>query len=114
MTAGGRSGQPEPIIQAGALLGEGPFWVAESGLLWWVDIERGLVHRTDPLRCVDTVIDLREPVGSVVPREIGGWVAGMTDGVAWFDEDDTEVRRTLIEVDDHEARMNDAACDPAG
>src|SRR3984957_9978978 len=36
----------EPVGDVTALLGEGPYWVAEDDCLLWVDILRGQLHRT--------------------------------------------------------------------
>ena len=108
------SSLPEPITDPGALLGEGPIWDDRSGRLWWVDIEGGLVHRTEPDSGRDDVVELGEPVGAAIPRRAGGWVGGMADGIAFFDESDVETGRTPVEADDPGSRMNDAACDPAG
>ncbi len=102
----------EVVLEAGADLGEGPVWTGDA--LWWVDIEAGLVHHTDPATGDDEVIDVGEPVGAVIPRVGGGAVLGVRDGVAFWDRNGREERRLLIEADDAESRMNDARCDPAG
>lgn len=109
-------GRPDPdlevVLDAHAVLGEGPVWVGDR--LWWVDIEGHRIHRTDPSSRGDEILELGEPVGAVVPRRGGGFVAGMRDGVAVFSGADTEERRILVEADVPESRMNDAKCDPAG
>ena len=106
------SSEWDVVLEAGAALAEGPVWTGDA--LWWVDIEAGLVHHTDPVTGEDDVIDVGEPVGSVIPRVGGGAVLGVRDGVAFRDRDGREERRLLIEADDTESRMNDAGCDPAG
>ena len=68
------------VIDIGAILGEGPVWVDDS--LWWVDIEGHRIHRTEPDAGQDHVMQLDGPIGSVIPRATGGWVAGVTDGVS--------------------------------
>jgi sugar lactone lactonase YvrE len=86
------------VIDASEILGEGPVWVDDS--LWWVDIEGHRIHRTDPDTGQDRVIQLDDPIGSVIPRATGGWVAGVTDGVAIIASDGTEERRIPIESAD--------------
>jgi sugar lactone lactonase YvrE len=100
------------VLEAGADLAEGPVWTA--GSLWWVDLEAGRVHHTDPAIGADEVIEHGEPVGAVIPRVGGGAVLGTRDGVALLDADGSEERRIPIEENDAESRMNDAKCDPAG
>lgn len=110
----GRSGSTEwdVVLEAGADLAEGPVWTGAS--LWWVDIEAGRVHHTDPITGDDEMVEVGEPVGAVIPRAGGGAVLGVRDGVAFLSADGVEERRILIEADDDESRMNDARCDPAG
>ena len=100
------------VLEAGADLAEGPVWA--GGELWWVDIDGGRVHRTDPATGADEVIEHGEPVGAVIPRVDGGAVLGVRDGVALLDAEGREEQRIPIEADDPESRMNDAKCDPVG
>ena len=100
------------VLDAGAMLGEGPVWVGER--VWWVDIEGERIHHTDPATGSDEVIEVGEPIGAVIPRSGGGSVRGLADGVALCDAAGREERRLLIEADDAGARMNDARCDAAG
>ena len=39
----------ERVLASAAVVGEGPVWDADDRCLYWVDIERGEVHRFDPL-----------------------------------------------------------------
>jgi sugar lactone lactonase YvrE len=98
-----------------ACLGEGPSWDAREGVLWWVDIEANLVHRYDPLRRSDDSIDVGQAVGAVVPREKGGLVVALRDGVAFLDPISQQVELFgPVERERQENRMNDAKCDSAG
>lgn len=102
----------EVVIDAQATLGEGPHWDGE--LLWWVDIEGELIHRTDIDGGRDQVTAVGVQVGSVIPRATGGQVMGVPDGVVCIAGDGRREHHLVIEADDAEARMNDAKCDPAG
>jgi sugar lactone lactonase YvrE len=106
------SAEVEVVIEAGAILGEGPVWTGDS--LWWVDIEGQRIHHTDPGTGRDRIIQLDAPIGAVIPRVQGGWVAGLSDGVAIVTPDGAEEHRIRVEPDDIESRMNDAKCDPSG
>lgn len=100
------------VIEAGAVLGEGPVWVDDA--LWWVDIEGHRVHRTDPRTGEDTVATMDGPIGFVIPRTTGGWVAGMGDGISIASPEGTQNHRIAVEAADIDSRMNDAKCDPSG
>ncbi|WP_419847954.1 SMP-30/gluconolactonase/LRE family protein [Candidatus Poriferisocius sp.] len=106
------SSEWEVVVDAGAVLGEGPHWDGER--LWWVDIEGHLIHRTDVGDRSDEVIDVGEKVSSVIPRRGGGFVAGYPDGVGFHGADGRHETRLLIEESDAHSRMNDAKCDPLG
>jgi sugar lactone lactonase YvrE len=106
------SAEVEVVIEAGAILGEGPVWTGDS--LWWVDIEGQRIHRTDPATGQDQITQLDATIGAVIPRAGGGWVAGMSDGLMIVAPGGATQQRIEIESDDSESRMNDAKCDPSG
>jgi D-xylonolactonase len=73
------------VADVGALLGEGPVWVARENALYWVDIKGSRIFR----RAFDTGENSvwRTPfrVCSLAPRESGGFVAGSENGFAFVD-----------------------------
>ena len=101
----------ECILEAGAVLAEGPVW--HAGRLRWVDIERRQVHCLDVVTGRDRAWTLPSRVGFVVPRDRGGFVVGTEHGLAVWDEG-------LLEPFAHPEterpgnRFNDAKCDPQG
>ncbi len=107
--------QAELILDAKALLGEGPIWDARKQVLYWVDISGCKVHVFDPATGQDRAVDVGQPVGTVVPRRSGGVMVALRDGFAALDMDTG--RLTLIadpEAHLPENRFNDGKCDPAG
>ena len=106
----------ERVLASAAVVGEGPVWDADDSCLYWVDIERGEVHRFDPVTRRDTVvIALDRQVGAVGLRETGGLVLAVREGFATWEPgqpDITVVARPL--ASNSLCRMNDGACDPAG
>jgi sugar lactone lactonase YvrE len=104
------SAEVDVVIEAAAILGEGPVWTGDS--LWWVDIEGQRIHRTDPATGRDQITQMDDPIGAVIPRVQGGWVAGLSNGVVIVAPDGAEEHRIPVEPDDIESRMNDAKCDP--
>jgi sugar lactone lactonase YvrE len=102
-------------VDAQARLGEGPVWCAGEGVLYWVDIDLGRVHRYDPVSGTDEYLDVGEPVGAVVPTRSGGLAVASRSGFgligAW-----PQPPQLLagVEADRPETRMNDGACDTRG
>lgn len=71
-----------------ALLGESPVWDDRTGALWWVDILRGELHRTDPGSGRDHCWRVPTAVGAVALRSGGGLVAAAGDGFCLLDPSD--------------------------
>jgi len=105
----------EVALPASATLGEGPTWDARTSTLIWVDILESAVHRWDPAAGTDVVIDTGQHVGAAKPREGGGLVINLRDGVALTERDGADgQRRWLVYWARDGVRGNDAAVDPAG
>ncbi len=110
-----RNAGPELVLDARSVLGEGAIWDAKKGVLYWVDIDAGLVHVFDPASGRDVSISVGQPVGTVVPRARGGLMLAVRDGFMSLDQGTGE---TALEAapPGHEPahRFNDGKCDPAG
>jgi sugar lactone lactonase YvrE len=103
----------ELILDAHALVGEGPVWLPETGELLWVDIEASEVHRLDAATRRDTVIDAGAHVGAVLPDEQGGLVLALPNGLARLR--DGGAPEPLVTLDEAPGiRLNDAKVDPRG
>ena len=105
----------ELVVDAGALVGEGSLWNSAEQLLYWVDIMGCKLHVHDPAGGGDRVMDVGQPVGTVVVRASGGLMLALKDGFAAFDPASGEL--TILddpEADLPENRFNDGKCDPAG
>jgi len=96
-----------------AELGEGPRWDAASATLLWVDIPRQSVHRHDPATGTDTTQQVADVVSLALPRQAGGVVVGLPDGLHRLETGRTE-RLVAIESERADTRSNDGACDAAG
>jgi sugar lactone lactonase YvrE len=104
----------ELVLDAHAILGEGPVWDAEAGVLWWVDIEGRRIHRFDPATRQDTSIETASMVGAVALRTSGGLLAALEDGVYAVDFE-TGAASLFAALDEPpEVRSNESKCDPAG
>jgi sugar lactone lactonase YvrE len=96
-------------------LGEGPCWDPRTRRLYWVSIRACEVHEFDPATGADRVIGLPKHVGCVVPRETGGALVALQDGLAELDLDSgrvTRIANPAAGLDD--ILFNDGKCDPAG
>ncbi|RVT43566.1 SMP-30/gluconolactonase/LRE family protein [Sphingobium algorifonticola] len=97
------------------LLGEGTLWSARGNAVYWVDIENPAVNR---LSLTDGRImrwPMPEPVGWVVEREAGGFIAGFKSGFAELDLDPVAIR-PIGDPEPHlpDNRMNDGKADASG
>jgi sugar lactone lactonase YvrE len=110
--------EAEPVSEATAVLGEGPYWVPEDSALLWVDIPNGQLFRTEFPSGATQSMSLGA-VSAAFPA-LGGGILTAGDnrlmlhtpptaaGDAW-------VSRTVAEVPAREGiRFNDASVDPAG
>lgn len=104
------------ILDAGALLGESPSWSVADQRLYWVDIDRHLLHRTDPATGTDDSMAFDGPIGCVAQRRGGGWVIALRDGLALIDTWGGPVRPfgPRLLADHPEQRFNDGCVDGHG
>ena len=105
----------EILIDAHALVGEGPIWDADANVLWWVDIMSSELYAYDPQTGENREWNVGQHVGTVVQRASGGLMLAVQDGFAAFDP----ASGALEMVAEPEAhlpgnRFNDGKCDPAG
>jgi sugar lactone lactonase YvrE len=102
-------------LDAGAVLGEGPVWDANTGRLLWVDILANAVHSFDPNTGLDDAFDTGRPVGAVALRAGGGLVLALEDGFGLTEPGGSVVDLVApVGADDRSIRFNDGGCDPAG
>jgi sugar lactone lactonase YvrE len=95
------------LIDAHAVLAEGPRWDAAGKRLLWVDIEQGELHRFDGER--DEAISLGTRVGACAPTDGGDVLLALADRLALLDGG------TLVPFPwAPDIRANDGACDPQG
>ena len=107
------AGEIELLVDARAMIGEGPVWDARIGRVVWVDIMAGRLHLTAPDGETRT-LDLPGPVGCLVPRTSGGWLAALADGFWAVAADGATERLVDLQSDRPALRFNDGKCDPQG
>ncbi|MEU8351075.1 MULTISPECIES: SMP-30/gluconolactonase/LRE family protein [unclassified Streptomyces] len=72
---------PQVAVRATAELGEGPTWDPVTERLTWVDILSSRVHGYDPSGGRRTVLATEQHVSAAKPREGGGLVLNLRDGI---------------------------------
>ena len=75
------SGEISCVADVKAILGEGPVWVARDDALYWVDINGMKVFRLRDGNIVSW--DTPMKIGSIWPRDQGGFIAGTEAGLAF-------------------------------
>ena len=96
-----------------AQLGEGPVWLGEAGLLWFVDIKRGALHRFDPASGTGETIMVGGQPSFIVPADDGTLLVGTGDSVRPLRDGVLGDPVAQVIMPAHN-RTNDATVDAAG
>ena len=103
----------DPVGTIRSQWGEGPIWWQQA--LYFVDIEGHRVHRFDPADGSEKSWDVGQRVGTVVPRESGGFVVAGDHGLLFLDEETGHLTAIADpEADKPDNRFNDGKCSPDG
>jgi D-xylonolactonase len=93
------------------VLGEGPAWIA--GVLWFVDIKGGALHRFDPTSGARASFAVGGAPSFVVPTADGGLLVGNRGELQPFAGETLGASIATIPMPAHN-RTNDATVDPSG
>ena len=105
----------ECVLDAKAILGEGPVWRAETNDLVWVDIESGEVSCFDPFLGHNKSWKVGEKVGLAVPALNGDLILGTTIGIVRLDLQSGNISPIIDpEKECVNNRFNDGKVDPEG
>ncbi len=103
------------LLKTENILGEGPLWHSVHQMLYWVDIEKEVVHAFEPHTQRHREWPVASRVGTIAPSADGKLVLGLHGEVAELDTATGEVTRLVeLEQDLPENRCNDGKCDPVG
>lgn len=108
---------PQLLLNAKAVLGEGPIWDVASQRLYWLDIEQGLVHVHDPNGESDQVFEIGCRVGALAVTNDDRFLLATERGFEFFDPASPESGPTLVATPESDLpanRFNDGKCDPRG
>ena len=106
--------QAKLVADAKALHGEGSWWDAQKGVLYWLDCMGAKLHITGT-DGDDRIVSLPFLPMTVVPHVNGGFVFATPDSVVYADEA-CNAFHTIARVShaSAEMRFNDGKCDPVG
>ncbi|QTH43692.1 SMP-30/gluconolactonase/LRE family protein [Cohnella sp. LGH] len=104
----------ELILDAKAILGEGPCWDEALNGLWWVDIPEKKLHFFDPGTGLNRTIQLEQQIGAVAPRSTESLIVALQDGIYELDLRTCRLQRRAKLEERADNRFNDGKCDPAG
>ncbi len=98
----------------GAILGEGPLWSKRDQCIYWVDILSHTLHAYY-LRGESQTWHFPEPIGWVIERERGGFIAGLMSGFAEVTLEPLTIKHIANPYPhEPENRLNDAKADDRG
>lgn len=102
-------------IHSQCFLGEGPLWIAELGCFFWVDIEKGNLHRYHLATEKLEIRHFPHRLAVVLEGQNGKLILGLDRKLVRYDWE-TEVIEELCEVESDLTlnRFNDGKVDPQG
>jgi sugar lactone lactonase YvrE len=109
------TGEPELVVKARAVIGEGPFWDGKDRLLYWVDIARKALYIHDPAKGTNREIEVGQFIGSAAVRNSNELVVAVEDGFRFLDLR-TGQQAPITDPESHIPgnRFNDGKCDARG
>jgi len=103
------------VARTADVLAECPVWNAATGELYWVDIERGLLHAADAHGANQRSIRFPERIGSFALCAGGGFVVALEHSLSLCDASGGSLRPVFANPEPRgTTRFNDGKCDPAG
>jgi len=107
--------QAELVLDCQNQHGEGVYWNANDGCVWWTDIEGKCIWSFSPETGQSQQYPMSERVCCFAPRQSGGLVIAFADRISFFDL--TNQREQIIEQfepDKPDTRLNDGRTDRQG
>jgi len=103
------------IVDAGDSLGESPLWDPNEKVLYWVDINRCLIHRLDPAAGETKDWSCPTEPGCIGRADSGRLIAGLRNGFHYFHPTNGAFEPIIDpEPDKPSNRLNDGKIDRAG
>lgn len=102
-------------ISSQCFLGEGPLWIADLGCFFWVDIEKGNLHRYHLTSEKPEIRHFPHYLAVVLKGQNGKLILGLDRKLVWYDWETEEIEK-LCEVETNQPlhRFNDGKVDFKG
>lgn len=104
----------DTVLQIPTILGEGPVWSAEEGVLYWLDVFKPAINRFDPQSGANIVMPVPEAVYALGLRRGGGFVASLDGGFATLDASAKSVEYLCNPNAGVDVNFNDGKADRTG
>lgn len=108
--------KPSPIAVVGDRCGEGAVWSAAQNAVFWVDINRFLIHRMDyPSRQLRSWVFAEPVVALALSEDDQRLLVALGSKLIWWwpHNDERQNHGFTLPASPH-ARLNDGRCDPLG
>ena len=89
------------VLDAKANLGEGAIWSVKDQMLYWVDINKGLLCKFNPENGKNISFDFEKPIGCFALKSNLNVILALTDGFFEFDQ----IKKTKILIDNTESNI---------
>ncbi len=105
----------ETIVESRCKLGEAPLWHPVEECLYWADIDRGHLHRYDPVTRKHDVVLKGRPIAGITYQVDGSLLLFRDRGTVDVYRDGAIQKTLITEIPDEvETRFNDVIADPRG
>ncbi|MFQ3579752.1 MAG: SMP-30/gluconolactonase/LRE family protein [Bacteroidales bacterium] len=100
-------------LQSG--VGEGALWNKKEKLLYWIDIDKSLLHRYNPTTGVNETFSTPSKIGTVVFSSENDVIVALETGIYLFNRTDSSFTLQVNPLEGLESiRFNDGKCAPDG
>lgn len=105
----------EPLVDCANVLGECPLWDLERQILYWVDIDQGLLHAYDPKSPLLQVHEIGQKLGCLALTETDNLLLATELGFAFYKPGDP-IQENFLDVisKDSGSMFNDGKVSPDG
>lgn len=105
----------KPLIFCQDTLGESPLWDHRRKSLFWLDIDKGLIHSYETTSQISEIYPLDKKIGCIALHERNGFILATETGLSfWNPESNREEQFLEINFADPDILFNDGKVDPLG